>query len=53
MEQFEDDAPEQIRKIASQLDQARRETAESISRTFAGSRFAFVNAVINRLLDAA
>ncbi len=53
MEQYEDDAPEQIRQIASQLDQTRRETAESISRTFAGSRFAFVNAVINRLLDAA
>jgi len=53
MERWEDDAPQRIRIIAGELERARREAAESTSRAFAGSRFAFVNAVINRLLEAA
>jgi Zn-finger nucleic acid-binding protein len=53
MEQWEDKAPEQIKAISDHLEQIRRETAESTGRAFAGSRFAFVNALINRFLDAA
>lgn len=53
MERWEDDAPHQIKVIAGEMERARRETAESTSRAFAGSRFAFVNAVLNRLLNAA
>jgi len=53
MEKFEDEAPEQLRAIAGELEQTRRETAEASSRAFAGSRFSFINAVINRFLDAA
>lgn len=53
MERWADDAPEKLRAVAGSLEQARRENAEGHSRAFAGSRFAFVNAVINRLLDAA
>jgi Zn-finger nucleic acid-binding protein len=53
IEQWEDAAPDQLRGIAGELERKRRETAESTSRAFAGSRFAFINAVMNRLLDAA
>lgn len=53
MDRWQDEAPEQIRAIAGELERARREAAESASRAFAGSRFAFVNAMINRFLDAA
>lgn len=53
MERWGDEAPDQIRAISDQLEQKRRDTAEATSRAFAGSRFAFVNALVNRLLDAA
>ena len=53
MERWGDEAPEQIRAISAELERARRETAEATSRAFAGSRFAFVNALVNRMLDAA
>jgi Zn-finger nucleic acid-binding protein len=53
MEKWADEAPDQIQAIAGQVGVARRQAAASTSQTFGGSRFAFVNAIINRLLDAA
>ncbi|MCK4871362.1 MAG: zf-TFIIB domain-containing protein [Phycisphaerales bacterium] len=52
-EHWEDEAPLVIRAMAGELEQARLRAAEQTSRVYAGSRFAFVNALINRLLDAA
>ena len=53
MERWADEAQPQIQALAGQLESARRKAAERASRTFGASRFAFVNALINRLLDAA
>jgi len=53
LERWKDHAPEQIKALAGDLEQARRATAEKTSSVFVGSRFAFVNALINRFLDAA
>ncbi|MCZ6850109.1 MAG: zf-TFIIB domain-containing protein [Planctomycetota bacterium] len=53
MERRTDEAPQQLQAIADKLELARREAAQSTADAFAGSRFAFVNALINRLLDAA
>jgi Zn-finger nucleic acid-binding protein len=52
-EHWADSAPAQIGAIAGKLEHARREAAQASSAKFAGSRFSFVNALINRLLDAA
>ena len=52
-ERWADEAPQKLKDIAGELEQARRRVAESTSQTFAGSRFAFINALINRFLDAA
>lgn len=53
MERWADEARPQIAAIAGELEEARRKAAGSTTGTFSGSRFAFVNALINRLLDAA
>ncbi len=53
VERWADQAPEQIRAIAGDLETARHRAAEQTSATFHGSRFSFVNALINRVLDAA
>ncbi len=53
MERWADEAKPRIRAIAGELEMARRKAAGSTSSAFSGSRFAFVNALINRLLDAA
>jgi len=53
MERWADEAPAQIQAIAGQLEQARQHAAQTTSNAFAGSRFAFINALINRFLDAA
>jgi len=53
MERWQDEAPAKIRSIARDLEEARRHAEWRASGAFQGSRFAFVNAVINRLLDAA
>ncbi|MHC4415163.1 MAG: zf-TFIIB domain-containing protein [Planctomycetota bacterium] len=52
-ERWADEAPQQLRDIAGQLEMARQRAAQSTNAAFAGSRFAFVNALINRFLDAA
>ena len=53
LRQWEKDAPTQLAMISCRLENARREAAASSGGAFEGSRFSFVNAVINRLLDAA
>ena len=53
MERWADEAKPQIRALAGKLETARRNAADNTSGSFNGSRFAFVNALINRLLDAA
>ncbi len=53
VEQWADNAPQKIQSIARDLETARRDAAESTAGSFNGSRFSFVNALINRILDAA
>ncbi|MEC9373450.1 MAG: zf-TFIIB domain-containing protein [Planctomycetota bacterium] len=52
-ERWQDEAPEAIRAIAAELEAARQRSRESVTNAFSGSRFSFVNALINRILDAA
>ena len=52
-EHWQDRAPSQLKTIAGKLEQSRIEAAEKTSKVFRGSRFSFVNALINRLLEAA
>jgi Zn-finger nucleic acid-binding protein len=52
-EDWQDKAPDQIKALAGDLEKARQRVAARSSRAFSGSRFAFVNALINRILDAA
>lgn len=53
MENWRAAAPEQIEAIAGELAHARELNEAHINSAFSGSRFAFVNAIINRFLDAA
>lgn len=53
LEQWQAAAPERLRAIAGDIEKARAAAAERTSGAFSGSRFAFVNAMINRLMDAA
>jgi Zn-finger nucleic acid-binding protein len=53
MERWADEASPQLQSIAEVLEVARFEAATRTSGTFSGSRFGFVNALINRILDAA
>ncbi len=53
MEKWAEDAQPQIKAIAGELEMARRKAARTGSGAFGGSRFAFINALVNRLLDAA
>ena len=53
MERWQDAAPAQLGAIAADLEIARRRAVESARAQFGASRFSFVNALINRLLDAA
>jgi Zn-finger nucleic acid-binding protein len=53
LERWQDEAPEKLRGLATELETARRRAQEQTGEAFQGSRFAFVNAVMNRLLDAA
>ena len=42
-----------IEAVAGSIEEARAAANAKISNVYSGSRFAFVNAVINRILDAA
>lgn len=53
MQRWEDDAPARLRAIAGELERRRIEAARNTHDAFQGSRFSFINALINRLLDAA
>lgn len=53
VEQWSAAAPGRLREIAGKLELARAAAARKSSKAFAGSRFSFVNAIINRVLDAA
>ncbi len=53
MERWADEAKPQIQALAGELELARQRATGRTSGAFGGSRFAFVNAMINRLLDAA
>ncbi len=53
MQRWEDVGPERIREVAAELEQARQIAETQTTGAFKGSRFGFVNALINRLLDAA
>ncbi len=53
MERWADEAKPRIKALAGKLETARRDAADNATGSFSGSRFAFVNALINRLLDAA
>ena len=52
-ERWADEAPDQLKRICVDLEKARREAAQATSSAFADSRFAFINALINRYLEAA
>jgi Zn-finger nucleic acid-binding protein len=52
-ERWADEAPERMRGVAGDLELARRRAAEATNGAFTASRFAFVNALMNRFLDAA
>jgi Zn-finger nucleic acid-binding protein len=53
MEKWAEEAPGQLQAIAGDLERARRKAADTAGKGFCGSRFSFVNAIVNRLLDAA
>ncbi len=53
VEHHERCAPDRRRVAMQDLERRRMETASQVNRAFAGSRFAFVNAVINKVIDAA
>lgn len=53
MERWADEAPTQLRSIADRLDEARRAAQERSGEDVRTSRFAFINAVLGRVLDAA
>jgi Zn-finger nucleic acid-binding protein len=53
MEDWQEQAPRTLNDIAGKLELVRRQTAAKTGKAFEHSRFSFVNAVINRLLDAA
>lgn len=52
MERWAEEAPEKVRGAAMELEKIRTEAANE-SDGFHSSRFSFVNAVMNRILDAA
>ncbi len=53
LEQWADEALEKIQAVADDVELARTRAALSTDQAFSGSRFSFVNALINRVLDAA
>lgn len=53
MEQWQDQAPGQLAAVSMKLEQERKRAAATGESAFAGSRFSFVNAIVNRLVDAA
>lgn len=52
-ERWMDEAPERLRLVAADVARAQASAAAASAAQFRASRFAFVNAVVNRVLDAA
>ena len=50
-ERWSDQASDQLQAVTGELEAARQRVAASSANAFQGSRFAFVNAMINRILD--
>jgi len=50
LERWEDDAPSAIDSVQQELNAARQRNNEKINSAFAGSRFTFVNKLINKLI---
>ena len=53
MERWREEAPARIADAKNDLEEARLRAVEQTNNAFSGWRFSFVNAVVNRLLDAA
>lgn len=53
LERWQDAAPARIRALARELAHAQRQRDTAASGSFAPSRFAFVNAILSRIVDAA
>lgn len=53
VEQWQDQAPGQLAAISIKLEDTRKRTVAASESAFQGSRLSFVNALMNRLLDAA
>lgn len=53
LEQAADAAPAKLAAAQRELDKAREKAAEQAGGVFESSRFSFVNAIMNRFLDAA
>lgn len=53
LEKWGDEAPSKIGAAQAELNRAREKAARDSSAVFRGSRFSFVNALVNRYLDAA
>jgi Zn-finger nucleic acid-binding protein len=52
-ERWMEDAPRAIQSMAFELEKERANALDGTSGAFRGSRFGFINAVLNRILDAA
>ncbi len=53
LEKWEQAAPQKLKGAAARLREARAQAAARTGKVFRGSRFSFINAMVNRLLDAA
>lgn len=53
MERWADEALQKLQAVAGELEMARSRARHNTDNAFTGSRFSFVNALINRVLDAA
>jgi Zn-finger nucleic acid-binding protein len=53
LEKWEDQAPSQVRGVAAELRRSQEEARQGTARAYSASRFSFVNAIVNRFLDAA
>ena len=53
MEKWADEAPQELQDLSADLEDARKTAASKSKCSFSASRFSFVNAVINRFINAA
>lgn len=53
LERWQDEAPAALAACYQEIEQSQQRLIEQSRSAFRGSRFSFVNAIVNRLLDAA